>query len=66
MQAILRIPAVMARTGLARSTIYRRISQGTFPKPVRLGPGARASGWIESEINDWLNQCIEASRKAGN
>ncbi|HEC07861.1 MAG TPA: AlpA family transcriptional regulator [Thiolapillus brandeum] len=63
MQAILRLPAVMARTGLARSTIWRRVSEGTFPKPIKLGP--RATGWIESEIDEWLNQCIEASRKTG-
>lgn len=60
--AILRLPAVKARTGLSRSTIYLRISEGSFPSPVSLG--GRAVGWIESEINDWLNQKIEASRKA--
>ena len=58
--AILRLPAVKARTGLSRSTIYLRISEGSFPKPVSLG--SRAVGWIESEIDDWLNQKIDASR----
>lgn len=58
---ILRLPAVKARTGLARSTIYLRIAQGTFPKPVSLG--ARAVGWLETEIDGWLQQRIEASRK---
>jgi len=58
----LRLPDVKARTGLSRSTIYLRISEGRFPKPVSLG--SRAVGWVESEINDWLNQQIEASRKA--
>ena len=58
--AILRLPTVKARTGLSRSTIYLRISEGRFPKPVSLG--GRAVGWIEAEINDWLNQQIEASR----
>lgn len=60
--AILRLPAVKARTGLSRSTIYLRISEGSFPKPVSLG--GRAVGWIEAEVNDWLNRQIEASRKA--
>jgi len=60
--AILRLPAVKTRTGLSRSTIYLRISEGSFPKPVSLG--GRAVGWIEAEVNDWLNQQIEASRKA--
>jgi prophage regulatory protein len=60
--AILRLPAVRARTGLSRSTIYLRISEGSFPKPISLG--GRAVGWIEAEVNDWLNQQIEASRKS--
>jgi prophage regulatory protein len=60
--AILRLPTVKARTGLSRSTIYLRISEGRFPKPVSLG--GRAVGWIEAEVNDWLNQQIETSRKA--
>lgn len=64
MTNILRLPAVKARTGLSRSTIYLRISEGSFPKPVALG--GRAVGWIEAEVNDWLNQQIEASRKAVN
>ena len=59
---ILRLPAVKARTGLSRSTIYLRISEGSFPKSVSLG--GRAVGWIEAEVNDWLTQRIEASRKA--
>lgn len=59
---ILRLPAVKTRTGLSRSTIYLRVSQGTFPKPVSLG--ARAVGWVEAEIQEWLQRQIEASRKA--
>ena len=57
---ILRLPEVMARTGLSRSTIYLRISQDNFPKPVNLG--ARAVGWVEAEIQEWLQQQIETSR----
>lgn len=59
---ILRLPAVKTRTGLSRSTIYLRVSQGTFPKPVNLG--ARAVGWVEAEIQEWLQRQIETSRKA--
>ena len=59
--AILRLPAVKDRTGLSRSTIYLRISQGKFPKPVSLG--GRAVGWIEVEIEDWLTQQITTSRQ---
>lgn len=59
---ILRLPDVKKRTGLARSTIYLRISEGGFPRPIELG--GRAVGWIESEINDWLTNQIEASRSS--
>lgn len=61
-KTILRLPAIKARTGLSRSTIYLKVSQGTFPAPVSLG--ARAVGWVESEINAWLTERIEQSRKA--
>ena len=58
---ILRLPAVKASTGLSRSTIYLRVSEGTFPKPVSLG--GRAVGWLEAEIQEWLQRRIEASRE---
>jgi len=58
---ILRLPAVKASTGLSRSTIYLRMAEGTFPKPVSLG--GRSVGWVELEIQQWLEQRIEASRK---
>jgi len=45
---ILRLPTVKDLTGLSRSTIYLRISEGIFPKPVSLG--ARAVGWPEHEV----------------
>jgi len=61
-QTILRLPVVKARTGLSRSTIYLRIKEGTFPKPISLG--ARAVGWLESEIGEWLENQIKQSRHA--
>jgi len=60
MHTILRLPDVKRSTGLSRSSIYLRISQGTFPKPVSLG--GRAVGWLEAEIQQWLQRRIEASR----
>lgn len=60
---ILRLPAVKSRTGLARSTIYLRITQGKFPKQISLG--ARTVGWLESEIEAWINSQIEQSRGTG-
>jgi prophage regulatory protein len=52
-ERILRIKAVLDRTGLTRSTLYRKIQDGTFPKQVRLS--ARCAGWHESAVNAWLN-----------
>jgi prophage regulatory protein len=57
-QAILRLPAVQAESGASRSTIYLRIQQGLWPKPVRLGP--RSVGWPVSEV-----AAINAARIAG-
>lgn len=56
---IIRLPEVKGRTGLSRSTIYRYIDAGAFPKPVSLG--ARAVGWIESQVSDWINERLRAS-----
>lgn len=55
---ILRLPAVKASTGLSRSTLYLRIAQGVFPRPVRLG--GRAVGWPANEVAS-----INAARIAG-
>lgn len=52
-QRMLRRPEVESRTGLSRSTIYAMMTEGTFPKPVRLGK--RAVGWPESVIAEWLD-----------
>ncbi|MYC89166.1 MAG: AlpA family transcriptional regulator [Gemmatimonadales bacterium] len=49
---MLRLPEVVARTGLSRSTIYMRVELGRFPRPVSLGE--RAVGWIEAEIEAWI------------
>jgi len=57
---ILRLPGVKARTGLSRSTIYLRVSEGRFPAPISLGD--RAVGWIAAEIQEWLESRIAASR----
>ena len=53
---ILRLPDVKARTGLSRSTLYLRISEGRFPKPISLG--GRAVGWIDAEVNQWIDDQI--------
>ena len=55
-QRIIRLPEVMARTGLSRSTIYSFIASGNFPKSIKLG--ARSIGFIETDINDWISSKI--------
>ncbi len=57
---IVRLPDVQARTGLSRSTIYVRLADGAFPKPVQLG--ARAVGWIEAEVDEWIRRQVALSR----
>jgi prophage regulatory protein len=59
---ILRLPQVKFRVGLSRSSIYLAVSQGKFPRPVSLG--ARAVGWLEAEVDSWLSQRVELSRKS--
>lgn len=60
---VLRRKQVESRTGLSRSTIYARIAEGLFPRPIDLG-GGKAVGWIESEIDAWLQARIESSRRS--
>lgn len=60
---VIRRPEVEALTGLKRSSIYAKMAEGTFPKPVNLG--IRAVGWIESEVEEWLKNRIAESRKGG-
>jgi len=58
---MLRLPEVVRRTALSRSQIYRLIELGTFPRQVPLGE--RAAGWVEDEVDGWLRERIERSRK---
>ena len=55
---IIRLKEVIDCTGLGRSTIYKYITEGTFPKSVLLGD--RRVGWVESEVHDWILARIEA------
>ncbi|MBS0368051.1 MAG: AlpA family phage regulatory protein [Proteobacteria bacterium] len=68
---ILRRKQVEARTGLSRSAIYAKLRHNpkrpgdydpTFPKQISVG--AKAVGWIEAEVLDWINAQIKKSRKA--
>jgi prophage regulatory protein len=56
----LRLPQVKATTGLSKSSIYARISEGTFPKQIPLGP--RLVVWVESDIQNWISEQVSAVR----
>jgi prophage regulatory protein len=57
---LIRRPAVQEKTGLSRSTIYEKMKSGSFPTPVKLGP--RAVGWVETEVDAWLEDRIAHHR----
>ena len=56
-ESILRWPDVKGRVGLCRSRIYQLIEAGKFPKQIKLSE--RAIGWLESEINQWIEERIK-------
>jgi prophage regulatory protein len=58
---ILRLQQVVATVGLGRSSIYAKIQNGSFPPPIKLG-GARASGWLSTEVNGWIADQIRRCR----
>ena len=66
---IIRLKTVLSRTGLSRSTIYRKIAEGTFPAQLKIS--TNGTGWHESDINRWIadpvswrpkRQCDEVRR----
>ena len=56
-QKFIRLPTVIDRTGYRRTSIYEKIAEGTFPRPVQLGP--RAVAWLSSEIDYWMQERVE-------
>ena len=64
---IIRLPEVLSRTGFGRTTIYRKMEDGSFPRSVKLeGPpidpeafDCRAVAWIEHEVDQWMESRIE-------
>lgn len=53
---IIRLKDVIESTGIARSTIYKLVGEGEFPKPVPLV--GRTVGWVESEVQEWIRSRI--------
>mgnify|MGYP006102020747 CR=1 FL=1 len=64
---IIRLNEVISRTGYGRTSIYRKMEEGTFPKSLKLGGppidpytfDCRAIGWIEHEVDQWVESIIE-------
>jgi len=52
---ILRSKHVLGRVKLSRSEVYELVKRDQFPKPFKLVQGGRASGWLESEIDEWID-----------
>lgn len=63
MSKILRLSAVKEKTGKPRSSLYFMVAKGEFPKPIKLGK--RSVGWLESDIDAWIETCIKRSRTGG-
>jgi prophage regulatory protein len=53
-ERLLRLPAVLDRVGLGKSSIYQKVDAGEFPAPVKLSPSGRAVGWPESVITAYI------------
>ena len=59
-KTIWRLPEVMARTGLSRSTVYHKIGEGEFPHSIKLG--VRSVGWVSNDVEQWIQDRIDESR----
>lgn len=58
---LIRLDEVKRRTGFKKSSIYNRVAEGTFPRPVNLG--ARAVAWVEDEVQEWIDSRISERDK---
>ena len=58
-QEFIRLNVVQEITSLSKSTIYRLISEGTFPKQIQIGK--RSVVWVRSDINNWINQKLKTA-----
>ena len=60
MTKLIRLPEVLNRTGISRSLVYKLIKEDSFPKQINTSP--RTSGWLESEIDEWIEERVNLSR----
>ena len=61
-QILLRLKDVKKQTGLSTSRLYAKMSEGTFPKNIRLG--IMSVAWIESEVQKWISERIFETRES--
>ncbi|SMH43468.1 helix-turn-helix transcriptional regulator [Mesorhizobium australicum] len=60
---LLRLPVVLARTGLSRSQLYRLVAAGRFPRPVGLG-GTAAKAWSSAAVSEWIRDQLQSAESA--
>ena len=62
MNRLIRRNEVERITGLKRSSIYLKIKEGDFPKPIKLG--MRAVAWLEADVMQWIESKVEKAKRA--
>lgn len=62
-ERLLRLRDVERKTGLSSTTIYRQMAEGTFPRPLQLGPGSVR--WRETKIDAWIDALPETPARTG-
>ncbi|HEM7526652.1 TPA: AlpA family transcriptional regulator [Providencia rettgeri] len=60
-ETLIRLPEVLKRTGFSRPWVYKLLKQRLFPQPIKIG--GRSIAFVESEINEWIEQQIANSRR---
>lgn len=58
------MPELQKKIGLCKASIYNRIAEGSFPKPISLG--GRSVGWIESELDQWIFERCHVNGEGNN
>jgi len=61
--SIERLPTVLHRLGISRSTLYKLIQEGKFNAPVKLGP--RSVGWLSTDADEFIAARVKVSRQPG-
>ena len=64
MHSLLTISDVLSVTKMSKASVYRRVADGSFPQPVRVGP--RSIRFVEAEVEDWLTELANGSRLKAN